>query len=78
MDTYPICVYDVYIIDNVGMNSKELIEALEKDGWVLRGSKGSHHVFNHPHKAGHITVPHPKKDLGIGLVQKLLKQAGMK
>ena len=78
MDTGPICVYDVYIIDNVGMNSKELIEALEKDGWVLRGSKGSHHVFNHPHKAGHITVPHPKKDLGIGLVQKLLKQAGMK
>jgi predicted RNA binding protein YcfA (HicA-like mRNA interferase family) len=45
---------------------------------VLRGSKGSHHVFNHPHKAGNITIPHPKKDLGIGLVQKLLKQAGMK
>jgi len=22
-------------------------------------------------------VPHPKKDLGIGLVQKLLKQAGI-
>jgi hypothetical protein len=60
------------------MNSKELIKVLEKDGWVLRGSKGSHHVFNHPHKVGHITVPHPKKDLGIGLIQKLLKQAGMK
>jgi predicted RNA binding protein YcfA (HicA-like mRNA interferase family) len=56
------------------MNSKELIKALEKDGWVLRGSKGSHHPF----KTGHITVPHPKKDLGIGLVQKLLKQAGIK
>lgn len=23
-------------------------------------------------------VPHPKKDLGIGMVQKLLKQAGLK
>ena len=78
MDTYPICVYDVYRIYNSGMNSKELIKALEKDGWVLRGSKGSHHVFNHPYKGGHITIPHPKKDLGIGLVQKLLKQAGMK
>jgi predicted RNA binding protein YcfA (HicA-like mRNA interferase family) len=53
------------------MNSKELIKALEKDGWVLRSSKGSHHVFNHLRKKGHITVPHPKKDLGIGLVQKL-------
>ena len=78
MDTIPICVYDVYKIYNVLMNSKELIKALEKDGWVLRGSKGSHHVFNHPRKAAHITVPHPKKDLGIGLVQKLLKQAGIK
>jgi predicted RNA binding protein YcfA (HicA-like mRNA interferase family) len=35
-------------------------------------------MFNHPTKPGHITVPHPKKDLGIGLVQKLLKQAGLK
>ena len=78
MDTIPICVYDVYKIYNALMNSKELIKALEKDGWVLRGSKGSHHVFNHPRKAGHITAPHPKKDLGIGLVQKLLKQAGIK
>ena len=60
------------------MNSKELIRVLEKDGWVLRGSRGSHHVFNHPFKVGHITVPHPKKDLGIGLVQKLLKQAGIR
>ena len=78
MDTIPICVYDVYRFYNASMNSKELIKALEKDGWVLRGSKGSHHVFNHPRKAGHITVPHPKNDLGIGLVQKLLKQAGIK
>jgi predicted RNA binding protein YcfA (HicA-like mRNA interferase family) len=60
------------------MNSKELIKLLEKDGWVLQGSKGSHHVFNHLSKVGHITVPHPKKDLGVGLVQKLLKHAGIK
>jgi predicted RNA binding protein YcfA (HicA-like mRNA interferase family) len=60
------------------MNSKELIKLLEVDGWVLRGSRGSHHVFKHPTKSGHLTVPHPKKDLGIGLVQKLLKQAGLK
>jgi predicted RNA binding protein YcfA (HicA-like mRNA interferase family) len=29
-------------------------------------------------KPGHISVPHPKMDLGIGLVQKRLKQAGLK
>jgi predicted RNA binding protein YcfA (HicA-like mRNA interferase family) len=51
---------------------------LKQDGWTLRGSKGSHHVFIHPSKSGHLTVPHPKKDLGAGLIQKILKQAGLK
>ena len=60
------------------MNSKELIKQLTDDGWILRGSKGSHHVYVHPLKPGHLSVPHPKKDLGTGLVQKLLKQAGLK
>jgi len=60
------------------MTSKDLIDLLKHEGWTLRGSKGSHHVFVHISKAGHITVPHPKKDLGTGLVQKILKQAGLK
>lgn len=60
------------------MNSAEIIKLLEKSGWVLRGVKGSHHIYTHPERAGHITVPHPKKDLGTGLVNKLLKQAGLK
>ena len=68
-------MYGVYI---VSMTSKDLIQLLKQDGWMLRGSKGSHHVFVHPTKTGHLTVPHPKKDLGTGLVQKILKQAGLK
>ncbi len=56
------------------MNGKDLIKLLEADGWTLRGSKGSHHVFIHPHKPGHITVPHPKKDLGTGLSYWLIVQ----
>lgn len=60
------------------MKSADLIRLLTQDGWTLRGVKGSHHVFHHPHKPGHISVPHPRKDLGIGLVHKLLKQAGLK
>lgn len=51
---------------------------LEVAGWVLRGVKGSHHIYTHPAREGHISVPHPKNDLGIGLVHKLLKQAGIK
>lgn len=60
------------------MNSAELIKQLEKAGWVLRGVKGSHHVYSHPERGGHLSVPHPKKDLGTGLVHKLMKQAGLK
>ena len=59
------------------MTSKEIIKKLTDDGWVLRGAKGSHHIYTHPSKRGHISVPHPKKDLGIGLVKKLLKLAGL-
>ncbi len=60
------------------MNSKQLIKQLEKDGWMLRSVKGSHHIFVHPTKPGHISVPHPKYELGKGLVHKLLKQAELK
>lgn len=60
------------------MNSAAIIKQLEKAGWVLRGVKGSHHIYTHPQKSGHITVSHPKKDLGAGLAHKLLKQAGLK
>lgn len=60
------------------MNSKDIIKQLEAAGWVLRGVKGSHHIYHHPDRPGHISVPHPKKDLGVGLVAKLFKQAGLK
>jgi predicted RNA binding protein YcfA (HicA-like mRNA interferase family) len=66
----------VVIITTV--RSSDIIKLLETDGWVLRSARGSHHVFNHPTRTGHISVPHPKKDLGTGLVHKLLKQAGLK
>ncbi|MDP2170165.1 MAG: type II toxin-antitoxin system HicA family toxin [Rhodocyclaceae bacterium] len=59
------------------MNSADIVRQLKRAGWVLRGVKGSHHIYTHPDKPGHISVPHPKKDLGIGLVHKLLKQAGL-
>ena len=59
------------------INSKQLIKALENDGWTLRGVKGSHHVYTHPTKPGHVTIPHPRKDLGTGLVKAILKQAGL-
>jgi predicted RNA binding protein YcfA (HicA-like mRNA interferase family) len=60
------------------MKIKDLIRLMKKAGWAEDCVVGSHHIFKHPGKPGHITVPHPKKDLGAGLVHKLLKQAGLK
>jgi predicted RNase H-like HicB family nuclease len=42
------------------MNSRELIKRLEKDGWKLVGTKGSHHQFKH-HKARARDRPASKK-----------------
>jgi predicted RNA binding protein YcfA (HicA-like mRNA interferase family) len=60
------------------MTSKELIKVLSLDGWVLNRVKDSHHIYTHPIKLGHLSIPHPKKDLGIGLLQKILKQAELR
>lgn len=60
------------------IRSSDLIKMLESDGWVLRSVKGSHHVFQHPGRPGPLSVPRPRKDLGTGLVNPLLKQAGLK
>ncbi len=59
------------------MGSDDLIRELKKAGWYVTRVKGSHHVMKHGSKPGHITVPHPKKDLGTGLVRKIRKQAGL-
>ena len=57
-------------------NSRDIKRRLEQDGWVLDRVTGSHHVFKHPGKPTTIVLPHPKKDLGRGLVRNIYKQAG--
>ena len=59
-------------------NSRDIKRRLERDGWVLDRISGSHYVFKHPQSHGTIVLPHPKKDLGQGLVRNIYKQAGWK
>jgi predicted RNA binding protein YcfA (HicA-like mRNA interferase family) len=59
------------------MTSADLIRELKHAGWVLDRVQGSHHVFKHPARTGIVVVPHPKKDLGKGLVKAIRKQAGL-
>ncbi|PIE50768.1 MAG: addiction module toxin, HicA family [Flavobacteriales bacterium] len=60
------------------MNSRKLIKLIEKDGWYLVRTKGSHHHFKHDVKTGLVTVPHPKKDIPLKTVNSIKKQAGLK
>ncbi len=59
------------------MDSKKLIKILEKDGWKLVATKGSHKQYKHSSKLGRVTVPHPKKDLPKGTLSSIFKQAGL-
>jgi len=56
------------------VKSRELVRALEKMGFqLLRKSKGSHWQFEHP-DGRRTTVPvHKGKDIGPGLMRKILR-----
>ena len=62
----------------LGMKSGDIIVALQKDGWYEVATKGSHVQFRHPGKPGRVTVPHPKRDIPIGTLKSIEKQAGLK
>jgi predicted RNA binding protein YcfA (HicA-like mRNA interferase family) len=59
------------------MKSADLVRELKAAGWVLDRIRGSHHVFKHPNRPAIVVVPHPRKDLGTGLVAAIRKQAGL-
>ncbi len=59
-------------------SSREIIQRLKDDGWYEVRVTGSHHHFKHIVKTGIVTVPHPKKQIGKGLLNSILKQAKLK
>lgn len=59
-------------------SSREVIQMLTADAWYKVRTTGSHHHFKHQHKTGIVTVPHPKKQIGRGLFNSILKQAQLK
>lgn len=55
-------------------NSAKLMKLLIKDGFALVSVKGSHHKFRKD--ATTLILPHPKKDIALGTVRAIYKQAG--
>jgi len=60
------------------VNSREVISALTADGWEKVAQKGSHVQFKHPAKPGRVTVPHPERDIPVGTLRSIERQAGRK
>ena len=61
------------------MKIRELIKRIEDDGWYHIKTKGSHRQFKHPTKKGKVTVSGKMgKDVPKGLLNRILKQAGLK
>lgn len=61
------------------MKVKEAIRLVEADGWLLMRVQGSHRVYKHPVKKGHVIIAgKPGEDLAKGTYNNILKQAGLK
>lgn len=60
------------------VSSRDIIAALEDDGWRLVAVSGDHRHFKHPLKPGKVTVPHPMKDISIGTVKSIERQSGLR
>ena len=59
-------------------SSREVIQMLVADGWYEVGCDGDHHQFKHLTQKGRVTVTHPKKDIPIGTLKSIERQAGIK
>lgn len=58
---------------------RDVIAELEKDGWQLVRTRGSHRQFRHASKPGTVTVAGKLSvDVPIGTLGSIWKQAGLK
>ena len=58
------------------MKVKDAVRILEKDGWYLAKTRGSHRQFKHPSKTGKVTVAGKlSKEIPVGTLKSILRQA---
>ena len=59
-------------------SGKEMCRLLERNGWMLRRVKGSHHIYTKAGVRAIITVPvHGNRSLKPGLCRAILRMAGI-
>jgi predicted RNA binding protein YcfA (HicA-like mRNA interferase family) len=58
---------------------KDVIKLLQKDGWFLVDTVGSHRQYKHPTKKGKVTIAGKlSDDVKKGTLASILRQAGLK
>jgi predicted RNA binding protein YcfA (HicA-like mRNA interferase family) len=61
------------------MKIRDVIKMLEKDGWYLVRTRGSHRQYKHAAKKGLVTIAGKSgDDLAPGTLNSVYKQAGIK
>lgn len=60
------------------MKVRDVIKLIEKDGWRLVVTEGSHRQYKHPTKSGRVTVAgHLREDVHPKTLKSILAQAGL-
>ena len=60
------------------VSGKEFIRVLQKRGWILKRTNGSHHIFTKAGQPERIVIPiHGNRPLKIGLLKHQMKIAGL-
>jgi predicted RNA binding protein YcfA (HicA-like mRNA interferase family) len=60
------------------LTTQKIIRVLEKKGFVLDRSKGSHRIYYHHETRRRVVVPFHKRDLPKGTLLEILRQAGIR
>lgn len=61
------------------MKCSELLRILFRDGWFVMSQRGSHLKLGHPKKENIIIFPnHGSKEMGKGMENRILRDAGLK
>lgn len=58
------------------MKGRELVKLLKQNGWELKRVSGSHHIMEKDDKT--VSVPVHNQDLRPGILNAILKYAGLK
>lgn len=61
------------------MSAKEVVRRLNAEGWIVkRRGPGDHVQLMHPAKPGRVTVDMGARDIPIGTLRSIFRQAGWK